>query len=41
LKDRDVNDRVLNTLAFTNFDTCIDCIKEKQTNKTSKDAAKS
>jgi hypothetical protein len=36
-----VNDGVLNTLDFTNFDTCIDCIKKKQTNKTSKDAIKS
>ena len=24
-----VNDGVLNTLDFTNFDTCVDCIKGK------------
>ena len=33
-----VNDRVLNTLDYTDFDTCVDCIKGKQTNKSKKDA---
>ena len=28
-----VNDKVLNTLDFVDFDTCIDCIKGKQANK--------
>ena len=28
-----VNEKILNTLDFANFDTCIDCIKGKQTNK--------
>ena len=36
-----VNDGVLNTLDFTNFDTCVDCIKEKQINKSKKGAKKS
>ena len=36
-----VNDRVLNTLNFTNFDTCVDCIKGKQTNKRNKGAQRS
>ena len=36
-----VNDRILNTLHFTDFDTCIDCIKGKQTNKFKKGAKKS
>ena len=31
-----VNDEVLSTLDFTNFNTCLDCIKGKQTNKTKK-----
>ena len=31
-----VNDRVLGTMDFTDFDTCIDCIKGKQTNKSKK-----
>ena len=35
-----VNDGVLNTLDFTNFDTCVDCIKEKQINKSKKGAKK-
>ncbi|EOY21907.1 Uncharacterized protein TCM_014078 [Theobroma cacao] len=33
-----VNDGVLNTLDFTNFDACVDCIKGKQTNKTKKES---
>ena len=33
-----VNDKVLNTLDFSNFDTCIDCIKGKQSNKFKKGA---
>lgn len=33
-----VNDGVLKTLNFFNFGTCVDCIKSKQTNKTSKGA---
>ena len=36
-----VNDEVLNTLDFTNFSICIDCIKEKQTNKTIKGPTRS
>ena len=28
-----VNEEVLNALDFTNFETCLDCIKGKQTNK--------
>ena len=36
-----VNDRVLSTLNFTDFDTCVDCIKGKQTNKLKKGAKKS
>ena len=28
-----VNEGVLSTLDFTNFETCLDCIKGKQTNK--------
>ena len=31
-----VNDGVLQTLDFTDFGTCVGCIKGKQTNKTSK-----
>ncbi|KAL0313497.1 UNVERIFIED_CONTAM: hypothetical protein Sradi_5749000 [Sesamum radiatum] len=33
-----VNDGVLNTLDFTDFDTCVDCIKGKQTNVSKKGA---
>ena len=36
-----MNDGVLNTLDFTNFDTCVDCIKGKQTNKFKKTAKRS
>ena len=36
-----VNDRVLNTLDFTDFDTCVDYIKGKQTNKSKKGAKRS
>ena len=36
-----IKDGVLNTLNFTDFDTCIYCIKEKQTNKTKKGAKRS
>ena len=36
-----VNDEVLSTLDFTNFDTCINCIKDKQTNKSKKSAKRS
>uniref|UniRef100_A0A2N9I1B8 Retrovirus-related Pol polyprotein from transposon TNT 1-94 n=1 Tax=Fagus sylvatica TaxID=28930 RepID=A0A2N9I1B8_FAGSY len=32
-----VNEGVLNTLDFTDFETCVDCIKGKQTNKSKKD----
>ena len=32
-----VNNGVLNTLDFTDFDTCVDCIKGKQINKRNKD----
>ena len=32
---------VLNTLDFTDFDTCVDCIKGKQTNKSKKGAKRS
>ncbi|RVW58304.1 hypothetical protein CK203_114669 [Vitis vinifera] len=32
---------VLNTLDFTDFDTCVDCIKGKQTNKSMKGAKRS
>ena len=38
---RFVNEKVLNTLDSTDFDTCIDCIKGKQTNKFKKDAKRS
>jgi transposase InsO family protein len=33
-----VNEGVLNTLDFTNFETCVDCIKGKKTNKSKKGA---
>ncbi|KAL6315681.1 hypothetical protein AAG906_005772 [Vitis piasezkii] len=36
-----VNDGVLNTLDFTDFDTCVDCIKGKHTNKSKKGAKRS
>lgn len=35
------NDGILSYLDFTKFVTCIDCIKEKSTNKLKKDAKKS
>ena len=36
-----VNEGVLNTLNFTDFETCVDCIKGKQTNKSKKCANRS
>ena len=36
-----VNDGVLKTLDFTDFSTCVDCIKGKQTNKIKKGARRS
>ena len=36
-----VNDGVLETLDFTDFSTCVDCIKGKQTNKTKKNPKRS
>ena len=36
-----VNDGVLSTLDFTNFETCVDCIKGKQTNKSKRGATRS
>ena len=36
-----VNDGVLSTLDFIDFDTCVDCIKGKQTNKSKKGAQRS
>ena len=36
-----VNDGVLSTLDFTDFETCVDCIKGKQTNKYKKGAKRS
>ena len=36
-----INDRILSTLDFTDFDTCVDCIKDKQTNKSKKGAKRS
>jgi hypothetical protein len=36
-----VNEGVLNTLDFTDFETCVDCIKGKQTNKSKKGATRS
>ena len=36
-----VNDKVLNTLDLADFDTCIDCIKGKHTNKFKKGAKRS
>lgn len=36
-----VNKGVLNILYFTNFDICVDCIKNKQINKSKKGAKRS
>jgi len=36
-----VNEGVLSTLEFANFETCVDCIKGKQTNKSKKGAKRS
>jgi len=36
-----VNEGVLSTLDFANFETCVDCIKGKQTNKSKKCAKRS
>ena len=36
-----VNEGVLNTLDFTHFETCVDCIKGKQDNKSKKGANRS
>ena len=36
-----VNDKILNTLDFANFDTCIDYIKGKQTNEFKEGAKRS
>ena len=36
-----VNEGVLSTLDFANFETCVDCIKGKQTNKSKKGAKRS
>ena len=36
-----VNDGVLSTLDFTDFETCVDCIKGKQTNKSKQGATRS
>ncbi|KAL0400199.1 UNVERIFIED_CONTAM: hypothetical protein Sradi_2363200 [Sesamum radiatum] len=36
-----VNDGILTTLDFTDFDTCVDCIKGKQTNVSKKGAKRS
>jgi hypothetical protein len=36
-----INDRILKALNFLDFGTCVDCIKGKQTNKTSKGAKRS
>ena len=36
-----VNDKGLNSMDFTDFDTCIDCIKRKQTNKFKKGSKRS
>ena len=36
-----VNDRVLSTLDFTNFETCVDYIKGKQTSKSKRGATRS
>ena len=36
-----VNEGVLSSLDFTDFETCLDCIKGKQTNKSKKGATRS
>ena len=36
-----VNEGVLNTLDFSDFETCVDCIKGKQTNKSKKGTKRS
>jgi len=36
-----VNEGVLNTMDFIDFETCVDCIKGKQTNKSKKGANRS
>ena len=36
-----VNEGILNTLDFTDFETCVDCIKGMQTNKSKKGANRS
>ena len=36
-----VNDGVLSTLDYTDFEICVDCIKGKQTNKSKKNANRS
>ena len=36
-----VNDKVLSTLDFADFETCVNCIKGKQTNKSKKGAKRS
>ena len=36
-----VNDRVLITLDFVDFETCVNCIKGKQTNKSKRGAKRS
>ena len=36
-----VNDAVFSTLNFTDFETCVDCIKGKQINKSKKGAKRS
>jgi len=36
-----VNEGVLPTLDFTDFETCVECIEGKQTNKSSKGAKRS
>ena len=36
-----INDEVLSTLYFADFETCVDCIKGKQTNKSKRGAKRS
>ena len=36
-----MNEGVLNTLDFTDFETCLDCIKGKQTNKSKRGPTRS
>ena len=36
-----VNDGVLSTLDFADFETCVNCIKDKQTNKSKSGAKRS